>query len=87
LRRHLLIEFKRPSHVLNRDDEAQAKKYRDDLTPGFGAMDIVLVGGHVDTGMSAHYDVPGVRLLSYGAVLSNARTQLEWLIKELKSAR
>jgi hypothetical protein len=30
---YLLIEFKRPSHPITRDDIAQAEKYRDDLSP------------------------------------------------------
>jgi hypothetical protein len=32
LGRYLLIEFKRPSHAIGRDDENQAEKYRDQLT-------------------------------------------------------
>jgi hypothetical protein len=31
-RERLLIEFKRPSHTLNRNDEAQAQRYRDELS-------------------------------------------------------
>lgn len=84
LRMHLLIEFKRPSHTLNRDDESQAKKYRDDLTPTFGAMKILLVGGKVNPAMSGHYDVPDVTFVSYSDVFANARAQLEWLVGQLK---
>jgi hypothetical protein len=87
LRRHLLVEFKRPDHTLGRDDEAQAMKYRDDLTPGFGTMDVLLVAGKVNPKMSAHYDITSLKCLSYAAVFSNARAQLEWLIRELTTAR
>jgi hypothetical protein len=31
LNKHLLIEFKRPSHRINRKDVSQAEEYRDDL--------------------------------------------------------
>lgn len=86
LRNTLLIEFKRPSHMLNRDDEAQARKYRDDLTPGFGAMKILLVGGGVSPSISPHYDVADVSFLSYAGVISAARGQLDWLVIELTSS-
>lgn len=83
LGRYLLIEFKRPSITVGREDEAQAKEYRDDLTPDLGPMDILVVGGSVDPSMSAHYAENTVQFLSYGAVISNARTALNWLLKEL----
>jgi hypothetical protein len=83
-RRHLLIEFKRPSHTITRDDENQAEKYRDDLTPDFGAMDIMVIGGKVDHRISAHYESKSIELLAYSNVISQARAQLQWLIDELK---
>ena len=83
LGRYLLIEFKRPSITVGREDEAQAKEYRDDLTPDLGAMDILVVGGSVDPSMSAHYAEKSVQFLSYGAVVSKARTELNWLLKEM----
>ena len=33
--RHVLIEFKRPSHTIGRLDVSQAEQYRDDLTKQF----------------------------------------------------
>ena len=42
---HLLIEFKRPSKTINRDDETQAQKYRDDLGTKFHPMKILLIRG------------------------------------------
>lgn len=83
LNRYLLIEFKRPSIAVGREDEAQAKEYRDDLTPNLGAMDIIVIGGKVKSSMSAHYAQEDVRFLSYSAVISQARTNLQWLLKEL----
>lgn len=80
---YLLIEFKRPSHTLKRKDENQAEEYRDDLTPSFGKMDILVVGGKVDPNISAHYGRNDVKLVSYSSVISEARTQLQWLVDEL----
>jgi hypothetical protein len=81
--RYLLIEFKRPDEEVGRDAEAQVKKYRDDLTPDFGQISILVVGGTVDQGMSAHYKEAEVQFLNYKAVISRARFTLEWLLKEL----
>ncbi len=85
-RRYLLIEFKRPSHTLTRDDENQAEKYRDDLTPNFGTMDIVVVGGYVDQKISSQYNRKDIKLVPFSLLISNARIQLEWLITNLTSA-
>jgi hypothetical protein len=80
---YLLIEFKRPNEEVGRDAEAQAKKYRDDLTPNFGHISILIIGGTVDAAMSAHYKEADIQFLSYKSVISRARVSLEWLIKEL----
>lgn len=64
-KRHLLIEFKRPRDTVGRDAEAQTKKYRDDLTPNFGHITVLIVGGEVDASMSAHYEERDVTFLSY----------------------
>ncbi len=81
--RYLLIEFKRPNEAVGRDAEAQAKKYRDDLTPNFGPMSILVIGGSVDVTMSAHYAEADLQFLSYKAVISRSRVSLQWLLKEL----
>lgn len=80
---YLLIEFKHPQDCVGRDAEAQAKKYRDDLTPHFGKrMEIIVIGGKVDPGMSGFYEET-VQFLSYNAVIATARNALQWLLKEL----
>lgn len=86
LNRYLLIEFKRPSHKIDRDDENQAEKYRDDLTPDFDTMDILVIGGNVDSSIQKQYQRGDIRLLTYKAVFSTARTQLNWLVQQLTSA-
>jgi hypothetical protein len=83
LGRYLLVEFKRPSHAIDRDDENQAEKYRDDLTRRFDVMDILVIGGKKSPLPQAQYQRPDVKLLTYEAVLSTARTQLNWLVKQL----
>lgn len=84
--RYLLIEFKRPSHPLTRIDEAQAKNYRDELAlrlPG-KAIDIMLLGG-ARAPMENISDSRDLRYLSYADMLSDARFQLDWLIKALSN--
>ncbi len=83
--RHLLIEFKRPSDQVGRDAEAQAKKYRDDLTPDFGHIQVLIVGGEVDRTMSVQYTESDLQFLTYNAIISRARNTFEWLLKELTS--
>jgi hypothetical protein len=82
-RRHLLIEFKRPSHPITRDDVNQAEKYRDDLTPTFGNMSILVVGKSRSPQMPDQYDQRDVEVRSYTDVVSTARRQLDWLLEEL----
>ena len=45
--RYLLIEFKRPSHSITRQDEAQAQTYADELQTRLPAkpFDIIVIGG------------------------------------------
>jgi hypothetical protein len=83
--RHLLIEFKRPSDEVGRDAEAQAKKYRDDLTPNFGHIKVFIIGGEVDRTMSVQYSESDLQFLTYNAIISRARNTFEWLLKELTS--
>lgn len=83
LNRHLLIEFKKPAETIGRDEENQAEKYRDDLTPNFGKINVIVLGGRVDYKVSVHYERSDVKLTSYNSLVSSARSQLDWLIKEL----
>jgi hypothetical protein len=83
--RYLLIEFKRPSHVVRREDEAQARVYRDELSSYVPrrAIDIMVIGGARDKSMDSRYDAADVLTLSYNDVVSQARHDLEWLIRTL----
>lgn len=80
----LLIEFKRPSHTLTRDDKNQAEKYRDDLMPTFSKkIDVLVLGGSRKDGLSVAFENGSTKLVSYTDVISSARNRLDWLVKEL----
>ncbi len=84
-RKHLLIEFKRPSETIGRDAENQALKYRDDLNSIIHGkkIEIIVMGGRVDPNISSHNEREDVKFLTYTDITSSARTQLEWLLREL----
>lgn len=81
---YLLIEFKRPSKSITRNDQNQAAKYRDDLEPRFGQIDILLLGKGRDSTALIQNDPPRLTVFGYESLLSTARTQLNWLLAELK---
>lgn len=83
----LLVEFKRPSKTISRDDQNQASKYRDDLEPRFGIIEILLLGKGRDSTALIGNDPPRLKVLGYEALVSTARTQLDWLLTELKGSR
>lgn len=82
----VLIEFKRPSFTLNRDTEAQALKYRDELNAYFHSqkIEIILLGGKVKEIISSHNERGDVLYRTYVDLISVARQKLNWLIDELK---
>lgn len=84
---YLLIEFKRPSKTITRDDQNQAAKYRDDLEPKFGQIEILLLGKGRDSTALIQNDPPRLKVFGYEALLSTARIQFDWLLAELKSSQ
>ncbi len=82
----VLIEFKRPSYTLNRDTEAQALKYRDELNTYFHnqKIEIVLLGGKVKDVISSHNERGDVLYRTYVDLISVARQKLQWLLNELE---
>jgi len=83
---HLLIEFKKPSITITRAHETQAIEYRDDLAKTFtGKISILVLGKDLDSNIATQYNRDGndVRLMSYKNLIADAKTQLDWLIKEL----
>jgi hypothetical protein len=79
---HLLIEFKRPSKTIDRDDEAQAQKYRDDFGTKLHPMKIWLVGGAVDKSLRIN-GANQVEYMSYTDLIGRARAEVDWLMKSL----
>lgn len=79
---HLLIEFKRPNKTINRDDETQAQKYRDDLGVKFHPIKLLLIGGSIDKSLRLN---PGneIEYFSYSEVIGRARAEIDWLLKSL----
>jgi len=83
--RHLLIEFKEPGHSIDRDDETQATKYRDDLRKHFDPLDVLVIGGRSAPSVDANWRPSGLYVRSYAAVVSAARARLSWLLDQLKT--
>jgi hypothetical protein len=74
---------------LGRDAEAQALKYRDDLNSVIHGkkIEVIIMGGSVSSNISSHNERDDVRFVSYTDAISNARTELNWLLKELNAER
>jgi DNA mismatch repair enzyme (predicted ATPase) len=81
----LLIEFKRPSLVLDRTHEAQAAAYRDDLLTKFPnkLIEIIVIGKSITPTISPQNTQDYLKLMSYDEIILNARSELEWLISNL----
>ena len=85
--RYLLVEFKRPSHTVTRDDENQAEKYRDDLRSDLGItnIEIMVIGGKITKNITPSYVKDDVRLLTFNNIIGKARVELDWLLKEMNT--
>lgn len=84
IKKHLLIEFKRPSETVGRDAEAQAKKYADTLAGRLGmSLQILIVGGEVDPRLQDEYTGKKTTFAVYRIVIATAHRQLDWLIDQL----
>jgi hypothetical protein len=72
---------------VGRDAERQAVGYADTISGKLGLdLDIFVVGGEIDSRVQPEYSGGRTKLLSYGAVIANARTQIEWLLSQLNQA-
>lgn len=85
--KYLLIEFKKPTHTVTRDDENQAEKYRDDLRTELGitAIEIIVIGGSVTKTIDTGHIKDDIKLLTFTNIIGRARIQLDWLLKELRT--
>ena len=78
----LLIEFKRPSHPLNRDDYVQATTYRHDLAKQLNKpIQVLIIGGHRSPDFPTQNLEPEVSALSFLDVIGTARRQLDWQLR------
>jgi len=81
---YLLIEFKRPAHALKFADYQQATAYRHEFARYTEKqICVVLLGGK----RSPNFPLegkrePGVRALLFDEVISTARRQLNWLLRQ-----
>jgi len=85
-KRFLLIELKQPDHTLTLKDRRQAKTYIQDLNVYLPErqIDVVILGGALSSQLVGQRANTDVKMLSYKAMISEARVQLNWLIGELK---
>ncbi|WP_140793784.1 ATP-binding protein [Myxococcus xanthus] len=81
--KHLLIELKRPSHSLTRDDQSQAEKYRDTLIAHFTPLEILVIGGKTSPQMNTNYMPTDLKVASYAQVVARAEAQLKWLVTQI----
>lgn len=80
--RYKLVEFKRPSHALDRRDVSQAEQYRDDLISRLQPIDVIVLGKEFDTRMLVNMPA-NVTIASYTHLIARARAELQWLLGEL----
>lgn len=79
----LLLEFKRPSHPLNRDDYTQATDYRHDLAKLVNKpIKVLVVGGKRSPDFPTSNLEPDVGATTFYDVIATARRQLSWQLTE-----
>lgn len=80
----LLVEFKRPSHSLNREDYTQATDYRHDLAKHMNkSIKVVVVGGDRSPDYPTTNLEPNVFAATFLDVIGTARRQLDWQLRQL----
>jgi Histidine kinase-, DNA gyrase B-, and HSP90-like ATPase len=83
--RYTLIEFKRPSHTIERQDVSQAEQYRDGLINKFQLIELWVIGKDFDPLLLLNIN-ENVKLESYAHLINRARQELSWLLSELAGA-
>ena len=81
--RYLLIEFKRPTHPISRQDEAQVQEYADALSKELPRkpFDILVIGGKRVTATNPVNDPLNLTVASFGDIISRARHEVAWLVR------
>lgn len=85
---YLLIEFKKPAHCLTYQDYQQVTGYRNDYRhyTGKANINIYLIGGKKGNDLPLYDRESSVNIILFIDLISTARRQLEWLLKELQYA-
>lgn len=85
LGQYLLIEFKRPKHPLTFIDYQQVTHYRNDFLPyTHKDIKVMLIGGKRTPELAnTRYSEANFEILVFNEIISTARNQLSWLLKEL----
>lgn len=84
--RYLLIEFKRPSKTIGRDEISQAEEYRDELSAQLHSgmsFEIMVVGKARKQNVSVDNLANNISIQSYLSLISHARSEIDWLISTL----
>lgn len=81
----MLIEFKRPSHMLTFNDYQQATTYRNDFVPYTDdEIKILLIGGKRGRDLPPVQNrEPNTQIMIFDEIIGNARSQLNWLLFQL----
>jgi hypothetical protein len=75
----LLIEFKRPSHLLNHDDYIQAISYRHELRKHMNKpIKVLVMGGGRSADFPDEGREPDVEVASFADVIASARRSVDW---------
>ncbi len=83
--KYLLIEFKRPNHSLTYTDYQQATGYRNDFLPFIeNEIKVLVIGGKKGNDLlNLKNHEPNTDILTFSEMISKARNQLNWLLKQL----
>lgn len=86
---YLLIEFKRPSHAVSREDETQAQIYADELHLLLPAkpIHVAIIGGRRAPKSNPQNDPPNLRVWSYADLISRSRHEVQWLLNNATTPR
>ena len=80
-----MIEFKRPNHSLTYTDYQQATGYRNDFLPFIeNEIKVLVIGGKKGNDLlNLKNHEPNTDILTFSEMISYARNQLNWLLKQL----
>ncbi|KAB2939247.1 MAG: hypothetical protein K8F92_07715 [Hyphomicrobium sp.] len=84
LSREILQRSLPPWHeTINWADNAQAEDYRGLLLSYISPVDIIVIGGKRIKEMPQVPDGGTIRMLTYAELVSQAESELQWLLREL----